>query len=57
MKPLRVLLSFCFSLLRLRYVFLAGEHCDYETRNWAEEKIKVRNVQFTSDVTFISRFV
>nr|CAH0100879.1 unnamed protein product [Daphnia galeata] len=25
----------------LRYVFLAGEHCDYETRNWAEEKIKV----------------
>ncbi|XP_057366291.1 acyl-CoA synthetase short-chain family member 3, mitochondrial-like [Daphnia carinata] len=25
----------------LRFVFLAGEHCDYETRNWAENKIKV----------------
>jgi len=25
----------------LRYIFLAGEHCDYETRNWTEQKVKV----------------
>jgi len=25
----------------LRYIFLAGEHCDHETRSWTEEKVKV----------------
>lgn len=25
----------------LRYIFLAGEHCDYETRSWTEQKVKV----------------
>ena len=30
-----------FLFVRLRFIYLAGEHCDYETRNWAEDKIKV----------------
>lgn len=48
--------------LRLRFVFLAGEHCDYETRNWAEEKIKVdlkycflNSILFNHHCLFVSR--
>jgi propionyl-CoA synthetase len=34
-------LSANFSRDTLRYLFVAGEHCDYETRNWAEKEFKV----------------
>lgn len=30
-----------YDISSLRFIYLAGEHCDYETRNWAEQKIKV----------------
>jgi Acyl-coenzyme A synthetases/AMP-(fatty) acid ligases len=26
---------------RLRYLFVAGEHCDHETKNWAEKSFNV----------------
>lgn len=28
-------------IFRLKYMFVAGEHCDYETRLWAQEHFKV----------------
>ncbi|CAG0924118.1 unnamed protein product, partial [Notodromas monacha] len=34
-------LSAKFSRESLRYVFVAGEHCDYETREWAQKEFKV----------------
>ena len=34
-------ISYRLAWCRLRFIFLAGEHCDYETRSWAEKYIKV----------------
>lgn len=30
-----------FLLFRLKAIFVAGEHCDYETKAWAEKTFKV----------------
>lgn len=30
-----------YSMKSLRAIFIAGEHCDYETKNWIEKTFKV----------------
>ena len=30
-----------YSIKSLKYIFVAGEHCDYETKVWAEKVFKV----------------